>query len=71
MGLLEAEAIDNRLVATITAKEVPDPVVLEFVPESETAFFGPREGMEATVMWADDGAVRGLSLGPYEFEKVE
>jgi len=71
VGNLRAEAKNGRLVVAVDATGAPEEMVLEFVPESNTTFFGPQAGMEATVDWNDDGTVSGLTVVGYEFEKVE
>jgi len=71
VGELRMVGRDGRLVATVIAEGAPEPMELEFAPESRTSFFGPRDGMEATVQWNDDGTVAGLKIWVYEFEKVE
>ena len=69
MGELAVEAKEGRLIVTVSAPEVPEGLVFEFVPESKTSLFSPQTGMQATVVWIDDATVGGLELADYEFEK--
>jgi hypothetical protein len=71
MGELKVGEKDGRLVVAVTPSGASEEMVLEFVPESKTTFFGLQPGMDADVDWNDDGTVNGLTVDPYEFEKVE
>jgi hypothetical protein len=71
VGKIRAEGRDGRLIVTVVSEGAAEEMVLEFVPESKDSFFGPRDGMQATVRWNDDGTVGGFTVWTYDFEKVE
>jgi CubicO group peptidase (beta-lactamase class C family) len=62
---------DRRLVVTVVAKGADAPIVLGWLPESRTTYFGTRYGNRIAVHWNDDGTVRGLELADHVFEKVQ